>query len=531
MNSKDGTFKFYDRVLPILPQGEYELGINQDIPVGAGSMGNSPDSVSTKFEFEITGARFSLSPKDVHAAYPYPYNEAAQSDKLPMVVLGRRTLPWERNPFTGCNAGTITEEEQKKFPYLALLLFTEDELKQGSSDGESLGIRMADRRVRLVGSDSANAIFSPGSHPANNSISFNVKMSELGLDGELQKSDADAIFVDALEINEYDLFMCMPTIPELMLTAHAKQVPFEDKEQCGSDADGWFSTIISNRLPTEVSKKYHACLVSIEGRLDEDFVPKGYKKSSNELLGHSRYSPPSQEQGGGFEIGFSIDSAIENAELEEDQSNFKGKPLDHSEQDATPVGAASLVDANSKSHRLVLLHHWTFSTSSGGSFQNIMENLGVSSLGSISEAVGNGYLPMTNKLRDGTGVNALYRGPLIPLSEKHVRKAVPYESVDECRAVVQGSGGGEELSQAAAFELGRLMAISDSSFVKDVIRFRKMTQREESQAQVKNYLGSKLLDGKGNAEDQSCSIRQNLTMTMARFSKESEQLMQPKTSN
>ena len=46
----------------------------------------------------------------------------------------------------------------------------------------------------------------------------------------------------------------------------------QDKEQCGSDEDGWFSIVMSNRV-LKPDQTYHACLVSLEGRLSENILP------------------------------------------------------------------------------------------------------------------------------------------------------------------------------------------------------------------------------------------------------------------
>ena len=63
-----------------------------------------------------------------------------------------------------------------------------------------------------------------------------------------------------------------PTVDELRLLSHVRQVNPSDKENCGNDDDGWFSVIMANRVLSK-SKNYHACLVSLEGRHDEGILP------------------------------------------------------------------------------------------------------------------------------------------------------------------------------------------------------------------------------------------------------------------
>jgi len=160
--------------------------------------------------------------------------------------------------------------------------------------------------------------------------------------------------------------------------------------------------------------------------------------------------------------------------------------------------------------RLVLLHHWTFSTGTGGDFESRMKRLKVRvrTTGSSTHREGdlvekapfheaNSYLsndaiaePMllaNSMVRDvtansylktemieanGESVECLYRGPFTALPEFHQIKKKPYGNSDEARAIIKEIGM-EEISHASAFELGRLLAFNDHNFVKTAARWRQ----------------------------------------------------------
>ena len=59
----------------------------------------------------------------------------------------------------------------------------------------------------------------------------------------------------------------LPSLEELTLLAHVRQVNVDDRELNSGSSDGWFSVVMSNRLPAP-GAKYRACLVSLEERTD-----------------------------------------------------------------------------------------------------------------------------------------------------------------------------------------------------------------------------------------------------------------------
>jgi hypothetical protein len=141
---------------------------------------------------------------------------------------------------------------------------------------------------------------------------------------------------------------------------------------------------------------------------------------------------------------------------------------------------------------LLVLHHWTFRPSQGGDFEQVMKSIryrphgGVQRFGNLPAVVGAGETaPLAGGFKglideDGyflTGVqhdqdvNATYRSPLHPFkppprSSGFAIAAAP----DEFAAA--GQGAPLDFSHAAAFELGRLLALNDPAILEDLRQVR-----------------------------------------------------------
>ena len=186
--------------------------------------------------FNVTGPRWGLEAAEVHAVYP-PRNEqdAPTNSHIPFITLQRRSLPWERDLFLsnetvryrGLNQMAI---HARKYPWMTLLIFTEDEL----TNGGQLGVYKGDEGLCLVDAkDSIPGVFAHWSQTKRDSFDM--------------PSSMNGLTVDAIRVKASTLRSVAPTLEEVLLLAHARQVNPQDKEQCGSDEDGWFAVILGNR--------------------------------------------------------------------------------------------------------------------------------------------------------------------------------------------------------------------------------------------------------------------------------------------
>ncbi|PXY72124.1 MAG: hypothetical protein CXX81_21805 [Methanobacteriota archaeon] len=547
-----GQFKLYDRVIPPLYQGEYRVKMSQTLPSGIPSASLSADRY-----FNITGPRWHLDPTAVHSMTPPDKEQdAITSAYLPMVVLQRRTLPWERDLFGGSGRSVLVGSANQ-YPSMALLLFTEDEIsfKKGT-DNEYVGIFKGSEGLAIAretdssvsGKSTEMGVFpqipAAAAHSDAGDLSHDWAENNIGNDNLLR----DRI-VDVVKVPFDTLKAVCPTLPEIRLLAHAREVNPMDKEQCGSDEDGWFSVVLGNRLPTKTDTKYHACLVSLEGRLDEgwiqdeisesefnDEVPMiiGGIGSSAPITDYSEYkssssipkTSPSDGGPGPKSGGLGKKKKKWFPKVSKKHMNLMNILMAGGATGHKSNGAS--LSVTSPPVKLVLLHHWTFKTTeSGGDYESRMKSLhlrikepGNSEweegelvkkselieckankalaepmlLGNdmVRDVARNGYLTTEMVHSDGGTSDVVYRGPLTPLpvSHKWGEKDVngdpivyddgktwkddgPYFNSDQALAYAADVGMLQDISHASAFEIGRLLAFSDHSFVKAAARWRQ----------------------------------------------------------
>jgi hypothetical protein len=124
--------------------------------------------------------------------------------------------------------------------------------------------------------------------------------------------------------------------------------------------------------------------------------------------------------------------------------------------------------------RFPVLAHWEFACSDeDADFAGYMNHLDVGLLGTapivdrrapVVPVAASGHLAIAHTDRRGESGQAWYRGPVTPSKITRDPAGQPYHVSDQARRV--GPDGREDLSYAAAFEVGRLLAMSDLQFLR-----------------------------------------------------------------
>jgi hypothetical protein len=156
--------------------------------------------------------------------------------------------------------------------------------------------------------------------------------------------------------------------------------------------------------------------------------------------------------------------------------------------------------------RLVVLRTWTFSTVQvQQDFQGILDalhmapptlQLPVDSVPpgaagqAVSQAFNLGYTAMNHRLRDGSSTVSWYRGPLLPLGAT-VPAVTQAQASDQLLRYDPGSGM-FDVSYAAAWQLGRLLALHDRAYATALFRWR-LTVDQEAAAQLEEEIVDQLL--------------------------------------
>ncbi len=475
-----GQFVLHSMANPPLKAGNYTLHGQQDV---AGGPTQAYDG-----HVLVTAPRFSLPPDQLLSTFPPANSEGAYENRLPQVVIKRRTLPWEREAKAG----------KPNTPWLALVVIAEGE---GTLSAEVPIAQCVTPGVTLGGP---------------NDVATGIYLA-------VTKTVVDKVF---------------PTEDDLPLLCHVREVDIRDTELANGDDDGFLAVVLANRLPqydrtNDKPVRYLACLINVEQQVDNLAHPPPNvvtKFDATEFVFDVR--PLARDAGSDtdrFVMG-GVASATLSRELAAD-IGFASRPVANAPAAGKATSAqwaatqqrveeAALSAANVDAGRVVrdvmlegfrvdvdhfvfqeplyrfpVLAHWSFTVSGSGGFESMMLGLDVGLLGTApappkvppgapppppkprpeAELTETGHVGLPHLTRRGERVRAWYRGPLAThpttRDEPDADGKLPFAHVsDQLRRVVPD--GREDLSLAGAFEIGRLLALSQPSIVRAFMAWR-----------------------------------------------------------
>lgn len=241
---------FYDNFAPTLKAGEYKIQVSQQLTSKPDSgVPNEPQPPFAQ-KFIVRGPRFQIDPADVHRVFPPAGGTGVYDEYMPMIVLNKRALPWERE------LDLITKDS--KCPWMALLVFSENDLPAPGPAG-SLSNPTRTTSVPLT---QVVAGQNPGPPADTLGPKLSIKDDE----------DPTKIFCNVIDVSTAKFVELMPVLSDLPLLAHVRQVPTVAKEPQDAKHEGWYSSVIANRFAVPPAKASNAAqmgnivhLVSLEG--------------------------------------------------------------------------------------------------------------------------------------------------------------------------------------------------------------------------------------------------------------------------
>jgi hypothetical protein len=249
-----GQAAFFDRVVPALPAGDYQVIVQDTVEVDQ----EPPASYAAVQRFRVAGPRVALAPGDVVSMSPPAGSQGSYDTWLPHVVLAQRSLPWQVPIADAAGSGSASGP-----PWLALLLLTSQEIDVTGSPpaAGTTGIQT----VPL------SAFLTPPSGtlgPSPTTGLRNLQREQPGL---------TCAIVDV----SFDAFRAVaPQAAELPFLAHVRQVDTSDQEILQVPSPGWYSLVVGNRFPVGAPDNlYIVHLVSLEGfagYLPGQAAPTGY---------------------------------------------------------------------------------------------------------------------------------------------------------------------------------------------------------------------------------------------------------------
>jgi hypothetical protein len=491
-----GFFVLHPAVLPPLPAGTYTLrGEIEDLPAGPVAPLDSTITVSAP--------RWTMPPDQILSTFPPANSEGAYRATLPQIVLKRRTLPWERKV-----------DGNERIPWLALVviaegegsLSTESPVEQCITDFAKVP-QPADRdvatsvylsvtrtvvngvfpckedlellaHVREDGDDDgflavvvANRLPQPGFDPAVGHIPRKYLACLINLETQLPllppptpdnvlvfEFDAQALVQDLRPVAQQYV-----ADPDAFAMGASTSAQFAAQRDLGARA----------ARATDVTGAYVGAAESVD-------------TVSHAVHTASSWSPsPAQIEQAAVSY-----AATDAAQLVRDAMAGSWR---------LPIGAITVEPV----YRFPVLAHWSFTVTADGTFEQYMQNLDVGLLGTLHgdkpaqpvptttagpppgarpdpELAETGHVGLDHLTRRGDQVRAWFRGPAAP--HPTVREQAPTSgpqkgrlpfahTSDQLRVVVPD--GREDVSYAAAYEIGRLLALSQSAVVTALMRWRQ----------------------------------------------------------
>jgi len=263
----------------------------------------------------------------------------------------------------------------------------------------------------------------------------------------------------------------VPHLTELTHLAHARVVNTDNKTILGMNDDGAFSVVVGNRMAKDGSVNT-VLLVSLEGQKEN------------------------------------MDPGI------------------------TPPTAGMKV-------RLVVLGMWSFTANpEPGTFLTLVEAIAAPGRGGVKllrldpstapdatdamakEAIEIGYVPLLNDLRDGEETTSLYRGPLVPAPTTADDSYGPFYISDHA-TLYDPDYGMFNQSYACAWQVGRLLALSDSAFAQTMLAWRRdyaAAHRDKAtmSAAAAPLIAAAGVEARGKPENLTAHLRQVFVAASAR---------------
>jgi hypothetical protein len=433
LDTKPTKIHFTPYHRPALESGEYQLSVAQSLQIDSVEK-IAPNITQT---FYVSGERFHILPEHIHSAFPPAHSLGDHSNVLPHLMLARTTLPWERESITG----------DPNTPWLALLVIHEDETSQAVEHTVALG---------------------------NFTTSSNTSPFFPEITPEPGQTPTDKLKV--LDIEKGLLEAILPSAEELSWLTHARQGKDDDGNMVGEE----MAVLVANRLPQKgaVNTVY---LVSLEDRYKADNGTFNFQSAVEQdkirLINLYSWTFTSTEH---FKVS---ESFLEKA------SDLDGKIIEKLTQlkgreffTELAFKTALIDDAGFTQEELDANKDFIFKDFSFGDFAQILKHLDRSSsslclpeIDTLSDKensfLRSGFYPLPHTLRGGSSTVSWYHGPLSPKSNEE-SESLPAKGSDALLRYYE-SNSIFDVSYAAAWELGRLLALQNAHFSTNLYHWKR----------------------------------------------------------
>jgi hypothetical protein len=508
-----GTFRLYPFAEPPVPAGQYVLtGDVSGLPGGVEQM---------RAAVHITAPRYTMPPDQILSTFPPAGSRGAFGTRLPQIVLRRRTLPWERSPDLDHDVTTTPT------PWLALVLLAEGEgqlrtdvdVKDTVTPGVSLGDDAdAPKGACLeVPASVVDKVF-----PTRDDLPVLCHLREVDLaDTELALGDDDGYMAVVLGnrlpqpgvkylaclVNLEGQYDRLPVIPDEQLVISyfpagaVYDIGSQLRASYGDQAS--YDTATMGLLPQAGFTVAGPMAAAAPG--GPAAAAPGPRAAAADPA--TRAGPLIESAHGAAArtgAAWAAAAAAAAPQLADTTATAKTKLADGFSYAVRGSLVGQLVDPVL---RFPVLAYWSFTCDDGGDFQFLAERVQVRMLGHVvtgpetpdGDDVGphdsqpriapeppparplplvtpTGHVQLGHLSREGEPSPAWFRGPLAPAAVPRAEPPAPGQPpplahhADQLRRVTPD--GQEDLGYAAAFEIGRLLALSQPGVAGALARWR-----------------------------------------------------------
>ena len=426
-NNSD-TLQFVDNYQTRANAGTYTLSVQLTVPNALQAENTALQTpISDTIHLHVAGPRFSLPASAIHSVFPPENGIGEYNNVLPHVVLNRHTLPWER----------LAAGKREEVPFLALLVFTEDEEISGQ-----------------VTPPKTMTLEELGYYYPSKSLIKEMKANSQWIEPGEKLTDK----VSVIEVNPEFLRQILPTADELSLLAHGRATA--ESSESGDTERGTVThqraVVIANRLPESPADSTPDSTTTTEQTPDAEQTPPN--------IPHRRH--------------------IAHLVMLEDRYDLDTGQFKFEQTDATaPVQLVCLKswqficskDNPTLNSRLIENPDFSFDTFRVLAKPKANKNKTFETLRDLS------YTALPYHLRWGDRTHTLYHGPLVASATKNesLTDNVPVSADSLVRLLAKEHIF--DVSLAAAWQLGQLMLLRDQDVAMAYLNWR----RAESQCQAK----------------------------------------------
>ncbi|MEM6271710.1 MAG: hypothetical protein AAF998_19895 [Bacteroidota bacterium] len=472
---------------PQLPAGEYTLNISPSLSV-AGDNKSVDIPVTLSQEFAVAGERFALNPTEIDSVFPPAGSIGDHSNVLPHIVLKRSTLPWERS-------ANPNEDDSVAQPWLALLVF--DETAEEVPEIKTISVaQLQSPDPNEPRADGTGLQGEAGAFPRvidlDAATSAGTGILKLEAGQRLEQK------IQVIDVPSSLLANILPNLSDLEWGTHVRQTVGTTE----ADTSEEFAVVIANRFPSRGGRSV-VHLVALENHYENSGFYQALSgseaPSSIRLVSLYHWSFSCLEA---YKIS---EGSIKVIETEiELTSGQKTALLDLGEVSGTTTYLAALdnilggtIVSNFQNLLLQAAVHETFlglltHLDRAPSTLRLPTPANLPSAAQAYLDLGSVALP--HRFRNGDTLPSWYHGPLVSSAYTIEESAVaslnfPVLTSDEL--LLYNSGIGMfDVSYAAAWELGRILALRDKRFSRSLYNWKKgFSQSSKSELlEVVDYL-------------------------------------------